>query len=245
MAESKEISESKEINWLAKLIEWSQSENDDEFEEFDSKIYDQDYSKIIPQLNNEMASQLFDLFATHMMTSQDSKEKYKLFMKYFVDYMFDRKLIDDDIIVMYLSRILAWDDCNDNAIEEINYYIQKMSRSLIRTDIKELLSMAKQRVSEKATWSNKWNSLITEWTEKYEKETPDPPLIAKLKTISDNKSDVELKQCVICFVNENIIALSCGHKKFCSKCIIAMLKNKKNTCPICREKIISVSKIFD
>lgn len=59
-------------------------------------------------------------------------------------------------------------------------------------------------------------------------------------------AELNSSDCCICMVNLSDSApVPCGHKKFCYECI----ENYHNTnpmagCPICREKIQSISKIF-
>jgi hypothetical protein len=40
--------------------------------------------------------------------------------------------------------------------------------------------------------------------------------------------------CIICFENECNIILSCHHNIICKDCLLLLLRNKKNTCPLCR-----------
>ena len=40
--------------------------------------------------------------------------------------------------------------------------------------------------------------------------------------------------CIICFENECNIILSCHHNIICKDCLILLLRNKRNTCPLCR-----------
>lgn len=40
--------------------------------------------------------------------------------------------------------------------------------------------------------------------------------------------------CIICYENDCNIILSCHHNIICKYCLLLLLKNKNNTCPLCR-----------
>jgi len=49
--------------------------------------------------------------------------------------------------------------------------------------------------------------------------------------------------CCVCKENEPVIVLSCGHKNLCCSCSITLIEKREN-CPICREKIIFATRVY-
>lgn len=75
---------------------------------------------------------------------------------------------------------------------------------------------------------------------KYENISPN---IDILNDIIDNETNNEELLCCICFVNKINVRLNCGHVKCCSSCTINII-NDNSKCPICREIITKVQKVY-
>lgn len=71
-------------------------------------------------------------------------------------------------------------------------------------------------------------------------------LLSKLASLTDEQVAEEDSSlaCVTCYVNKKIIALNCGHLKTCATCTSEIIKTG-GKCPVCREKIVSVMRIYD
>lgn len=70
--------------------------------------------------------------------------------------------------------------------------------------------------------------------------------IKELETDLSDLKDTTPKEtkCIICLNNKStIIAVPCGHARFCQDCICEWISKDKG-CPICRQKIDSIMKVI-
>jgi hypothetical protein len=59
----------------------------------------------------------------------------------------------------------------------------------------------------------------------------------KLERINSLKKVYQIRNCVICFMKKScIIFRPCNHLCSCAGCYIALLKYRKNSCPVCQQK---------
>lgn len=67
--------------------------------------------------------------------------------------------------------------------------------------------------------------------------------LAKIRNGKDSPASSPDNCCCVCGENQAVIVLSCGHKNLCCSCSITLIEKREN-CPICREKIIFATRVY-
>lgn len=75
------------------------------------------------------------------------------------------------------------------------------------------------------------------------KEDKHVKMIETLTGIKDEPEENEDKACIICLDNARVVAPQCNHFQFCGTCVLELVE-KGGSCPTCRNKITSVSRIY-
>ncbi|XP_074640822.1 protein neuralized-like [Tubulanus polymorphus] len=76
---------------------------------------------------------------------------------------------------------------------------------------------------------------------------PTPSISGQAGTVSDSGSngDKDSKECVICYENiTDTVLYACGHMCICSSCAGTLRKQRNPLCPICRQPVKDVIKIY-
>jgi hypothetical protein len=60
-----------------------------------------------------------------------------------------------------------------------------------------------------------------------------------IRPVDDEKSSIEELKCTVCMENKRCIAFNCGHFVTCASC-----SQRLNTCPMCRVKISTKTRIY-
>jgi hypothetical protein len=154
------------------------------------------------------------------------------------------------------KKIRAIMDTLDPELILINDHIEHV-RNALSDLLSKKRSIEKRLLKENQEYKSldkECHHLFQKYREDYYKRGTVSMPLSKRKVVKEKLEKIPVEKttetseeevCVVCSENKrNVVFFPCGHKALCSACAVRILDTKL-PCPICREKIGDITRVFE